>query len=819
MRELQILILDNGNQLGELELTDSDDFALKLTKSLATINNIGQRNTSFSLDFEVPQTKNNNRLLSGLRFATADKSILGQKECSIVVDGNQIDKGFIYPFESTFDGMYKLVFKGLNNDWVEKLRDVELNQLRWRDYKTTLRTEDALENFSGARFGVLNSQNSVNTDLIYPEMNRNNGGAVADARPQLHLRSIVISMFEKIGYTVSSAFLESDWIKGIANYTDALGYPYEHLGLSVDPVFQMVREPQDLVNQIIEYAASGITGSATDPNTWINSEIIGTLDAPAANNFRAFYRFPASINSVVLDNFGRFNVATSEYTVAVSGSYKISFNFGHTTAYYSNYIASVQPAVPFQHWKFGGSIGSPNATGLPPSFKWYIVKNNTSDTVINGTVLYQAISTGGSGQNTMPDQTITLTGGDKVCVFLELIDNASGFAPSQTQLNGSIPNPQNLSGVLNPAGSLNYWRTRINNGAKLKIEPLSTISLGADFRINSHIPKGIKCLTLLQDFKTMFNLYFDVDVNRKIIFIEPRDDFYNNTFEDITDKIDLNTPPVLNYLTSYKNEMVFKYVIDSKDKYLDQYNKLNDLKYGELTYVMGNNTRFDKGQSTLSTQLLSATIQGELQNQVGIMTSIIKEEYLDADNLNKPVNQNYGARVFQLVKGRQYEPSNNPRRTSSPFIVLAGLMEDFANTPTYQDRRLTFNATNGLVQQFYAKTLANIEDTVILTLKIVLSLYDFNRWDLRKTYYISEPAEIAGYYITDSIKNFNVTKQTPTTITLVKFKDFTPVVVPQGIGNVPVVISPPPQPQEIFVTVNGAIVSCLDNNLQKMYRK
>jgi len=214
MRELQILILDNGAQLGELELTDSDDFALKLTKSLATINNIGQRNTSFSLDFEVPQTKNNNRLLSGLRFATANKDILGQKECSIVVDGNQVDKGFLYPFESTLDGMYKLVFKGLNNDWVEKLRDVELNQLNWRDYSTGLRTEDALELYSNGRFSALNGQNSVNTDLIYPYINRNNAWYSVDLRPQLHLRSIILSMFEKIGYTVSSAFLESDWIKG-----------------------------------------------------------------------------------------------------------------------------------------------------------------------------------------------------------------------------------------------------------------------------------------------------------------------------------------------------------------------------------------------------------------------------------------------------------------------------------------------------------------------------------------------------------------------------------------------------------------------------
>jgi len=131
MRELQIFILDSaGNQLGELDLTGSDDFALKLNKSIATIKDLGRRNTSFSLDFEAPQTKNNNKLLAGLRFATHSKEILGQKPCSILVDGNQIDRGFLYPFASEFDGMYKLVFKGLNNDWVEQLKDVELKVKR-----------------------------------------------------------------------------------------------------------------------------------------------------------------------------------------------------------------------------------------------------------------------------------------------------------------------------------------------------------------------------------------------------------------------------------------------------------------------------------------------------------------------------------------------------------------------------------------------------------------------------------------------------------------------------------------------------------------
>ena len=76
-----------------------------------------------------------------------------------------------------------------------------MNELNWRDYKTGLRDVDATEFFDASRFGVLNSQNSVTSDLIYPYLNRNNAGQGADFRPQLHLRSIVMSMFEKIGYT------------------------------------------------------------------------------------------------------------------------------------------------------------------------------------------------------------------------------------------------------------------------------------------------------------------------------------------------------------------------------------------------------------------------------------------------------------------------------------------------------------------------------------------------------------------------------------------------------------------------------------------
>ncbi len=808
MRELQIFILDlAGNQLGELELTDSNDFALKLTKSIASINDLGRRNTSFSLDFEAPQTKNNNRLLAGLRFASHTKEVLGKKPCAIMVDGNQVDRGFLYAFASDTEGQYKLNFKGLNNDWVEKLRDVELNQLNWRGEDGN-RSIDATESFTGVRFDELNAQNSENFDLIYPYINRNNGSDADSFRPQLHLRSIVISMFEKIGYTIQSNFLESEWVKGGAGvtYEDNFANQYTHLGLSIDPAFQLTLEDQEILPKSIEYTTTGITGS--DPNLWDNSTMMCNIsNDPNTPNLRTLFRFPNVINNLILDDNTRFNVPTSEYTVPISGFYSLKFTFEHDWAYYSETANNLK----FLFWdKDQADPFSVN----PPSFKWYVVKNNISDTVIDGEIIHQTIpyntpnnisAPNSSIQNSIPSKSsYSFTQGDKISVFLELIDVASGF------FEDGSPNPLN-------APSLPYWKLRIANGSNLQIAPISQIQLGDVFRINSHIPKGIKCLSLLQDFKTLFNLYFDADPNRRVVTIETRDEFYLDSSVDITKKIDYTNSPNLNYLTDYKNEFVFKYADDSNDKYLEQWNAIHDREYGKYTYLMGNNERFEKGQSTLSTSLISASIQGEL-NTGNIITSLVKEEYLDADNLGKPVNRKYNTRIFQLVRGQQFDTGGNARRTSSPLNVTVAIMEDYGNTPTLNDRKLTFVGERGLVWDYYRKTLANIEDTAILSVNLNLSLYDFASWDLRKVYFISEPAELSGYYITDSIKNFNVTKEALTPVTLVKFKDFTPVTVQGGGGNVNEITDNIPEPEPILCTVNGAIVNCLDNDLQIMFK-
>jgi hypothetical protein len=622
-------------------------------------------------------------------------------------------------------------------------------------------------------------------------MNRNNSSATINKRPQLHLRAIIVAMFEKIGYTITSAFLDSDWILGDVAYTDGYGNPYTHYGLSVDPAFVINREEDDLLNYAAEYVSTGVNMALT-PGAWDASTMIGNLSLPSTPNMRTFYRFPVQFNTTVSDVGARFDNTISEYEVAVGGIYHVELDFKDEIAYYSpaagDYVQYFQ-------------VLSPDVES-PPSYTWYLVNNNTLDDAIDGTILWQR----NARQNVLIRENFTLNTGDKISLMVEFVDDSfSKKSPTSTIF--TLP-------------AITQWRARIANNTRVKYTPQEDIGLGDVFRINSHIPNGIKCLDLLQDFKTMFNLYFEPDVKRKNILIEPRDTFFTGEVEDITDKIDKSSPFTLNYLTDYKNEMVFRYAEDSKDKYLAKWNKINDKTYAEYTYSFVNQSRFERGQSILATTLIAPTIQGELETGE-IMSSVIKEEWLDADNAGKPLNVEYSMRVFQLVRGQQYDTAGVPRRTAGSLIFTAAIMEEFDNTPTFEDRKLTFIGERGLVWDYYTKTLANIEDTAILRLKINLSLYDFIKWDLKKTYYIDSPEEIQGYYKTDSINNFNVTKEAIVPIVLVKTKDFVPVTVTGGGGGVSIITTTgtTASPSPILCTIGGIVVDVLDAAGAKIYRK
>lgn len=740
MREIQLILLDSSdNYLGTLDLEKFSDFPLSLNKGIGNINDIAKRESVYSLDFEIPKTANNLRLLFGANYVNASGNslkCLKKNKCRIIVDGNQIETGLIRIYSSEVDGMFSANFTGGNGDWVEDLSGVNLNELEWKALNNT-GTTNASELYNDFRINTVNSLSVDNIDIVYPIIERNvgakydNGTSGNATRPQLYLRNVIIRMFEKIGRTVESNFLESDWVKGVTVGST------KYKGLSIDPAFNFTVD-QDVID------ATRVQAVTTE--TLLNTDY--SLGEDGAGGVRTQTKYGGYFDNEILDASNLFTPATSKFVAPSSGTYVLNFDSGD-----------------FQ-WRYnsGGiwaqfTYTAPPTTVRPPQVIIKVVINNTSETVIDGTVIYDQSSTGvvqvpGGRLNL----NISLSAGDVVTVWYEMIDDAFGF-PDATR----------------NAPSLDIWRFFLGLDAQFEIQQKAEILDGNTYGINSHIPKDIDCLTLLQDFKLMFNLYFSYDSLTKKIRIEPRDDYYQNlgASENITQLIDLSKGIVIDSQNEYSRFLEFRYKADSKDKYLQRWEEINDRIYGQYKHDFGED--YEKGTILYETKYLSPTIQTVTKDN--IVTSVIRREWDDALEPLE-INKGYNIRVFQVIQKRQYDSAGQPRRILEPITVTVGLMESFGEVETLNDYKLTFNGDGGLVDRFYGKTIANIEDFRRVECYIKMPLYKFRSLDLSRPVFVDYSIpQIQGYYIIEKVENYSLVNDDLVKVRLLKYKDYAPIVI------------------------------------------
>lgn len=676
MREVVLQIFDSSNTfLGVLDLETFTDFPLSLNKGIGNINDISKRESVYSLDFEIPHTQNNNILLFGVQNvnASGDSLKLIQKNpCRILVDGNQSEVGFIRIYTSNIKDKYKANFTGGNGDWVELLSGSNLNELPWLG-EVDSGTIEALDTYSPARIDELNLLDSSSTDLIYPIIQRNTQAFEPGSyRPQLYLRNVILRMFDSIGYSVDSDFLNSDWLKGVT-----VG-DVTYKGLSIDPSFNF--EIDEDVIDLNRSQATTTEASYTLANVLCND----------GSGVRTQSRLNGYFDDELKDSGNNFDPATSEYTAVRNGVYSVSFDTGETFRWeeFKNGVF-VEETYPVQ-------IG---LTKKPPSIFFSVVKNNVSTTEIDGVILYDQGANFSSGfPISLINIDVNLVVGDKISFWVNVIDDAEGFT----------------SDPVKNAPSLDQFRFWVSLDTIVNFQNKSTIEEGDQFRINSHIPKNIDNLTLLQDFKTTFNLYFEADPKFKTIRIEPRDEYYQNlgSADNITDLVDMSKDISIDSSNEYPRNLVFKYRDDSKDKYLDEWEAINDRTYAQYIHDFG--IDYPKGSATFETKLISPTIQN-INTDDNIVTSVIRREW-EEDKEPSTINNDYNIRIFQVVQSRQKNAAGANRRSDAPLIVTVGLMESFGEVNTFEGRSLTFNGAKGLVEQFYSKTLANIQEKRVVTL-------------------------------------------------------------------------------------------------------
>jgi len=325
--------------------------------------------------------------------------------------------------------------------------------------------------------------------------------------------------------------------------------------------------------------------------------------------------------------------------------------------------------------------------------------------------------------------------------------------------------------------------------AVLKSIPTNDIQDGYNLgNIASVLDDRYKSLDYIKGCIHAFNLLIDTDPNAKIVRIKTRDNFYNSQTNavDWTSKIDLKKQYVIDYLDDYKRNLIFKFKDDSADGYLKERNALAENVAGEYEYPLS--VRFDEGDQKMENPLFAYTyhmgdslIINQRESATGKETPPVWMARLwkEYTSNNKPPTQAFDFMPRLLYYDYRIQQSGQkwnwagttlsyvPSALPNAFSALTTSDPEFTINLGYND----WNET-GLFNTFYNKTANTIEKSTRASIPMRLTFKDISTLDLTKLIYISQPADLKGYYILDRVKNFLPSANVTTQVELVKKEDY-----------------------------------------------
>tara|TARA_R110002012_G_scaffold137038_2_gene291459 strand:+ start:370 stop:2613 length:2244 start_codon:yes stop_codon:yes gene_type:complete len=687
MNEVIIRILDSTNNvLGDLDLENFNDFPLVITKGIVNLDNLKARTGTYTKSFKVPNTKNNSVLLSNVDDINSRKDFrdaLNRKPCSIMVNGNEIEKGFVQVSKS-YNGFdvdsFELVFFGNNIDWVKQASEKKLNELTFTD------------NAQVYDFNSIDSANASSyptKDHCYPYISRGGnkqGVHVTTFKPCFYLSALLTKGLNSLGWNVDSDFIDESNIKKLA--CDLNG----DMTVSKTTIENSKTRASKTSDQTVNTTGSGVI-TFNDDSTTPNED---------SNN--------------------NYNTSTYDYTVPTTGRYTFTVSL---------IVGDYTLLSGLKSFDLDVKILENN----------YFEKAKVTKTV--NTEL---------GQQTIEySLTALLNAGDDIRVYYDWTQpNNAGFD--------------------------------IKTGSYFKVQRSSKLEENDNFALNELIPDDIKLLDVINDFTRMFNVYYWTDIKTKKIYFEPRDTFFKDstTALDWSDKLDLSNKYEIDYVTSYKRNIKFSYRDLDNDEWLKGWEDRNKRKYAEYTHVLPD--RFGEGTTEVKLDLFSASYghicNEAVLNEIPFTSSKIWGEIPETGKSPDEYISSYNSRIFNFRKNAQLEPNGDSREiryrptTGNPYTSTSipyGIFESYNNTTA--DINLSFTGSDGLFNTYYSNMLKNIEEGGRLIAYFNLSSTDFDNLDFRKLVYIDAPIQAKGYYLIESVNDYNPINNGLTKVSLFKYEN------------------------------------------------
>ena len=421
-----------------------------------------------------------------------------------------------------------------------------------------------------------------------------------------------------------------------------------------------------------------------------------------------------------------YNTSTGKYTLPATGRYNVDYSLK-----FYNWVGITGTLVNVTIGVYSNGI-----------LKSESIRNNLNQDIIN-----------------------TLTG------TLSVSDNINSNITIRVSFDGNISSPVSSGQVL--------------DGSFFRVQRQAEIVEGNSFNLNEIIPSSPTLLDVINDFTRMFNIYYWTNVKTKTIYLEPRDTFFESKTSalDWTNKLDIGKGYEVDYISSYKRNIEFKYKDLNNDEWLKGWQDLNKRIYARYNHVLPE--RFAEGSNTVELGLFSAVyshdcVEVSPVNANLVFTSLkVWNEYRNPESAPSDRITNYNPKIFLFNNGTQLNVSGGNRQIkkfgSLETTIPYGIFETYNNTTS--DINLSFTGNDGLFSTYYSNMFKNIEEGGRLIAYLNLTSTDVDNLDFRKLVYIDRPSKLNGYYLIEQVIDYNPLSDGLTKVSLFKFENLGSVAI------------------------------------------
>lgn len=631
--------------LGTFYLDTTSEEGVELNYSIADIQDISSRNSSYSRTITLPATLNNRDVFGNICDLSIDSTFNPNKKskCQILLDTLVILDGYLQMKNVKLDDIkgdtFEVVVFAENDNFFTEIGDGFITDMDWTGYNHIFGTTSVIDSWHA----------DYNNGFYYPLIDYGFNWDYSDVSgtgatsttvnlneifPSTYARTIWDKIFYDAGYTYTSNFINNN----PSSVFNQLVIPFNNN--------KLLAVGQEDPNYLFKV---GVPGTQTMSCTEL--ELIGQVGNKAGITTRYWRQYGYTIleftneSSPYNDPSSQWN--TTEFTQTFP---TLIQRYGVVLSWDGNISSLLAP-----------SPGIPGGVGtwlIQPYDPWILIaayRQYNPDGTLNsgwasGTGYFVSESSDFIGHTT----------GNYVTPFFD------GSTPALTPLYPGeklrFRMSANVIGITVFTQSARYQigsvMSTILDGYVYNEIDSTQLLPGQTLDYVTSVPKQTKKKDFILSIAKMFNLYIDSDPNNnRNLIIEPRDNYYelgSGIPKDWTDKIDLNEVIQEGIISDLTNRQILLTYKEDKDYYNSYYKGVFNEVYGQYLYDTGN--EFAKGIKKIE-PIFSPTPLKLVTNSSSLVVPSISKDSLNHNDGNVP-RDNYNIRILRRYTDTLPLPNN-----------------------------------------------------------------------------------------------------------------------------------------------------------------